>query len=398
MAKVDVVVIGAGAAGLTAGALLAKEGKQVLVLDKSPHLGGRGMAVPDEGFRLNVGGHLLEDSGSGITKVFEVLGKRLGHGTVSSDMPVWDHTRPLELDPRPLLGQQGRAEEGHQGPARDALRGLRAVGRPLPARVDPPVHRRPGRRRPVGVPRRARVPHRRMVGPLRERQPLRAQDALRGEADGRLLVLARAGLGRPLPRSRRRRRRERRRGAHEHAGRARDRSRTTRSRASPSRGSPGSSRTRSSRTRCSSADAVVSTLPVWNVLSVVPEWELPDWYAGQIRFLAQAALQGHLARALPRDRRAGGHPRPQGARHLAARADHPAPRASSSSRRRWIPRRAPRHAPLRRAAVVPGAKGRDRRYLLESSRSSRRSSGSCTRGSRSRSGAGGTSSTTPPSA
>ena len=38
------------------------------------------MAVPDEGFKLNLGGHLLEDSGSGITKVFEYLGKHLGHG------------------------------------------------------------------------------------------------------------------------------------------------------------------------------------------------------------------------------------------------------------------------------------------------------------------------------
>ena len=28
-------------------------------------LGGRGMAVPDEGFKLNLGGHLLEDSGCG---------------------------------------------------------------------------------------------------------------------------------------------------------------------------------------------------------------------------------------------------------------------------------------------------------------------------------------------
>ena len=35
MTKVDVVVIGAGAAGLTAGALLAKNGKKVLVLDKA---------------------------------------------------------------------------------------------------------------------------------------------------------------------------------------------------------------------------------------------------------------------------------------------------------------------------------------------------------------------------
>jgi protoporphyrinogen oxidase len=90
--KYDVVVIGAGAAGLTAGAILAKNGKKVLVLDKAPYLGGRGMAVPDEGFKLNLGGHLLEDSGSGITKVFEYLGKHLGHGPANTDMNVWDHT------------------------------------------------------------------------------------------------------------------------------------------------------------------------------------------------------------------------------------------------------------------------------------------------------------------
>jgi phytoene dehydrogenase-like protein len=91
LAKYDVIVIGAGAAGLTAGAILAKNGKKVLVLDKAPYLGGRGMAVPDEGFKLNLGGHLLEDSGSGITKVFEYLGKHLGHGPANTDMNVWDH-------------------------------------------------------------------------------------------------------------------------------------------------------------------------------------------------------------------------------------------------------------------------------------------------------------------
>jgi len=89
--KYDVIVIGAGAAGLTAGAILAKNGKKVLVLDKAPYLGGRGMAVSDEGFKLNFGGHLLEDSGSGITKVFEYLGKHLGHGPANTDMNVWDH-------------------------------------------------------------------------------------------------------------------------------------------------------------------------------------------------------------------------------------------------------------------------------------------------------------------
>ena len=35
------------------------------------------------------------------------------------------------------------------------------------------------------------------------------------------------------------------------------------------------------------APCVISTLPVWHVLKVVPEDELPDWYTGQIRYLAQ---------------------------------------------------------------------------------------------------------------
>ena len=91
MARYDVVIIGAGAAGLSAGALLAKEGKSVLVLEASPWLGGRGVAVADEGFKINVGGHLVEDSGSGITKVFEHVGKELIHGPASSDMVIWNH-------------------------------------------------------------------------------------------------------------------------------------------------------------------------------------------------------------------------------------------------------------------------------------------------------------------
>ena len=93
MPETDVIVIGAGAAGLTCAALLAKEGKRVVVLEAGPYLGGRGMAVPEEGFKLNLGGHLLEDTGSGITKVFEHVGKELQHGAKSSDMIVWDHER-----------------------------------------------------------------------------------------------------------------------------------------------------------------------------------------------------------------------------------------------------------------------------------------------------------------
>jgi phytoene dehydrogenase-like protein len=93
MAKYDVVVVGAGAAGLSAGALLAKAGKSVLVCEKSPYLGGRALAVEDEGYTVNIGGHLIEDGGSGITKIFENVGKELIHGPVNAEMPIWDHEK-----------------------------------------------------------------------------------------------------------------------------------------------------------------------------------------------------------------------------------------------------------------------------------------------------------------
>ena len=89
MAKYDVVVLGAGAAGLAAGALLARQGKKVLVLDRDKHLGGRGMAVPFEGYRLNLGGHLLEDDGFGITRIIDYVGGKLEHGLTSQGMPIW---------------------------------------------------------------------------------------------------------------------------------------------------------------------------------------------------------------------------------------------------------------------------------------------------------------------
>lgn len=93
MSSYDVVVIGAGAAGLSAGALLAKEGKSVLVCEKSPYLGGRALAVQDQGYTVNIGGHLIEDGGSGITRIFEKVGKKLIHGEVNAEMPVWDHEK-----------------------------------------------------------------------------------------------------------------------------------------------------------------------------------------------------------------------------------------------------------------------------------------------------------------
>jgi phytoene dehydrogenase-like protein len=91
MKKYDVVVIGAGSAGLSAAGLLAKEGKSVLLVERSSSLGGRAMMEPDEGFRVQIGSHLVEDTGSGLMKIAEYLGSKIEIGAINSDMPVWDH-------------------------------------------------------------------------------------------------------------------------------------------------------------------------------------------------------------------------------------------------------------------------------------------------------------------
>ena len=52
------VVIGGGPAGLTAGYLLAKEGKRVIVLEADEQVGGLAKTVVDpDGYRFDLGGH-----------------------------------------------------------------------------------------------------------------------------------------------------------------------------------------------------------------------------------------------------------------------------------------------------------------------------------------------------
>ncbi|CAA9233699.1 MAG: hypothetical protein AVDCRST_MAG54-1147, partial [uncultured Actinomycetospora sp.] len=137
------------------------------------------------------------------------------------DARLGPRAEPLGLDPRPLRGQQGRAEEGHQGAAEHRVGRARPVGRPPAAPVAAPAHRRPGRHRPLRVHHRARVHDRRLVGPLRQRQPLRPQDALRRARHRGLLLLAGPGLGRHVGRPRRRVHRGRRRPQTRHPRRAR---------------------------------------------------------------------------------------------------------------------------------------------------------------------------------
>lgn len=73
MADFDAIVIGAGCGGLSAAALLAKQGRKVLVIEQSSLIGGCCSTFERNGFHFDVGASIVE-----IIHPIEVLFKRLG--------------------------------------------------------------------------------------------------------------------------------------------------------------------------------------------------------------------------------------------------------------------------------------------------------------------------------
>lgn len=73
----DVIVIGAGAGGLTAAALLCKAGLSVCVLEKEPHAGGYLAGFRRKNFLFDTAIHWLNQYGPGgmICRIFDVIGK-----------------------------------------------------------------------------------------------------------------------------------------------------------------------------------------------------------------------------------------------------------------------------------------------------------------------------------
>ncbi|WP_066290841.1 phytoene desaturase family protein [Bacillus sp. FJAT-29937] len=89
MEKVDVAIIGGGLAGLTAANYLAKEGKNVIVFEKSNRLGGRSMTNNENGALFNIGAHALYSGGEAMT-IFKELGVEIsGKNAIVQTHGIW---------------------------------------------------------------------------------------------------------------------------------------------------------------------------------------------------------------------------------------------------------------------------------------------------------------------
>ncbi|MGH1336935.1 MAG: phytoene desaturase family protein [Aureispira sp.] len=75
--KYDVIIIGAGIAGMTAAALLSRSGLSVAVLEKEPHAGGYLAGFRRKDFRFDSAIHWLNQCGERgiVTKVFQLIGE-----------------------------------------------------------------------------------------------------------------------------------------------------------------------------------------------------------------------------------------------------------------------------------------------------------------------------------
>jgi phytoene dehydrogenase-like protein len=85
----DAIVVGGGAAGSVAAAVLAKEGRNVLLLERDAGLAGRARYFDVDNYKLQWGPHLLEDPGSGLTAILAWLGHTMEHGPTNDGMAVW---------------------------------------------------------------------------------------------------------------------------------------------------------------------------------------------------------------------------------------------------------------------------------------------------------------------
>jgi len=128
----DVAIAGAGLAGLVAGAILARRGRRVVVVDRAPRLGGRGGSTPHRGGWLDLGQRDAPDPGD------LQVGWRYGQlaaAEAAVEVPLRPVTRRVRVHLVPEVGE-GTGADGAPGRARDTDGGgATGVSPGAPARV-----------------------------------------------------------------------------------------------------------------------------------------------------------------------------------------------------------------------------------------------------------------------
>ncbi|WP_238296631.1 FAD-dependent oxidoreductase, partial [Methylobacterium soli] len=70
----ETLVIGAGPAGLTAGYLLSKQGRDVLVLERDPNqVGGISRTVAHNGYLFDIGGHRFFSKAKAVVDLWDEI-------------------------------------------------------------------------------------------------------------------------------------------------------------------------------------------------------------------------------------------------------------------------------------------------------------------------------------
>ncbi len=98
----DVVIIGAGIAGLVAGNFLLDRGKRVLIIEKNPYPGGCACSFTREGYRFDAAVHWISQAGEGgvVRRILSGfgLGDRLGFDRLPRPATIITPSARLELD------------------------------------------------------------------------------------------------------------------------------------------------------------------------------------------------------------------------------------------------------------------------------------------------------------